>query len=90
MESDDGGFGGFSFDSTPAGDGSRLLLLTVAPKRMGMTNRSFRDSFVISFSFRGLVVKGGCTVSWFNISSLSQKKKHSGRISFGAEAGERG
>ena len=59
MESDDGGFGGFSFDSTPAGDGSRLLLLTVAPKRMRMTNRSFRDSFVISFSFGGLVVKGG-------------------------------
>jgi len=59
MESDDGGFGGFSFDSAPAGDGSRLLVLTVAPKRMRMTNRSFRDSFVISFSFGGLVVKGG-------------------------------
>ena len=59
MESDDGGFGGFSFDSAPAGDGSRLLLLTGAPKRMRMTNRSFRDSFVISFYFGGLVVKGG-------------------------------
>ena len=59
MESDDGGFGGFSFDSAPAGDGSRLLLLTGAPKKMRMMNMSFRDSFVISFSFGGLVVKWG-------------------------------
>jgi len=77
MESDDGGFRGFSFDSFPAGDGLRLLLLTGAPEWIRTMNRSSRDSFVIFFSFGGLVVKGDVLFHVLIYLPFRKKKKSS-------------